>query len=37
MKLMLLMDGCSLSVVWDELLVLKDMGAAARPGGVRCD
>src|SRR5712672_1429983 len=26
MKLMLLMDGCSLSVVWDELLVLEGYG-----------
>src|ERR1700729_1059367 len=36
MKLMLLMDGCSLPVVWDELLVLKGYGGRL-PGRVASD
>jgi hypothetical protein len=32
MKLMLLMDGCSLSVVWDELFVFKGYEAGCSTG-----
>src|SRR5690348_423059 len=36
MKLMLLMDGCSLSVVWDELFVFKGYGVGC-PAGMASD